>query len=244
MNHDMRKVLDLVAHFQIEAQKIMRYEKNPFVDGDSIAEHLARAARLLVYITPDLKQEFPDQPGLVEEIFSRLMVHDDDEINAGFDISTAVKVHNENDGEEIEQFTKAVSGLPAHIREFLIECFSSFRKRDTLAAKIAKALDNITGNQLVIEQGIGLINPDSARFCIEYAEKVRGISKTIDALVDAQIQQIIELRVEFLNNKTWLEGIKDSLGLSDIEKLEELLTIDMTTHVLDKSKVYVPIEKL
>ncbi len=244
MNHDMGKVLDLVAHFQIEAQKIMRYEKNPFVDGDSIAEHLARAARLLVYITPDLKREFPDQPGLVEGIFSCLLVHDDDEIIAGFDIPTAVKVHNENDGEEVEQFTRAVSGLPAHIREFLIERFSSFRKRDTLAAKIAKALDNITGNQLVIEQRVGLINPDSARFCIEYAEKVGGISETIDALVRAQIEQVINGRSELLSNKVRLEEIRDSLGLTDTQKLKELLAIDVMAHTLDKSKVYAPIDHL
>lgn len=244
MNHDMRKILDLVANFQVEAQKILRYEKNPFVDGDSIAEHLARAARLLVYITPNLKKEFPDQPGLVEEIFSCLLVHDDDEIIAGFDIPTAIKVHNEHDGEEISQFAEAVSGLPVHTRDFLISRFSSFRNRDTLAAKIAKALDNISGNQLVIEQRIGLINPDSARFCIEYAEKVKGISKTIDALVSAQVEQVVEFRKKLTDDKAKMEEIQKTLGLPDTKKLEELLAIDIITHVLDKSKVYTPIDQL
>ncbi len=221
MNHGMRQVLDLVANFQVKAQMINRYDKNPFVVGDNIAEHLARAARLLVYITPDLQQEFPGKPGLVEEVFSCLLVHDDDEIIAGFDIPTVIKNHNVNDDEEIKQFSAAVSGLPEHVKGFLIGRFSSFRNRDTLAAKIAKALDNITGNQLVIEQS-GLVNPDSARFCIEYAEKVKGISKTTDALIEAQVQQIIDWR----------------------KKAKELLEIDITTHKLDPSKAYTPLNQL
>lgn len=244
MNNDMRKVLDLVASFQIEAQKIKRYEGNPFVVGDNIAEHLARAARLLVYITPDLKKEFPGQSGLVEEIFTCLLVHDDDEIIAGFDIPTAIKVHNENDGKEIGQFTEAVSGLPELIKEFLIRNFSSFRKRDTLAAKIAKALDNITGNQLVIEQKVGLVNPDTARFCIEYAEKVRGVSTTIDALVAAQVEQVVEFRKGLAEDKAEIEEIRKVLDLSDTKKIGELLKIDITNHTLNKSKVYTPIDQL
>jgi hypothetical protein len=52
-------VLDLTAHFQTEAQKVKRYGKNPFVEGDNVAEHSARGLRLLVYIAPDLKNEFP-----------------------------------------------------------------------------------------------------------------------------------------------------------------------------------------
>lgn len=221
MHHDMRKVLDLTASFQVKAQTIRRYDKNPFVVGDNIAEHVARVARLLAYITPDLKKEFPDQPELVGEIFSCLLVHDDDEVIVGFDIPTGIKNHNTNDGEEISQFSEAVSSLPEHVQKFLISRFSSFRNRDSVAAKIAKALDNIAGNQLVIEQG-GLVNPDSARFCIEYAEKVKGTSKTIDALVDAQVQQVIDWR----------------------KKAKELLEVDVAAHTLDKSKMYTPIEKL
>jgi 5'-deoxynucleotidase YfbR-like HD superfamily hydrolase len=221
MNHDMRKVLDLTAEFQGKAQQIFRYDKNPFVVGDSIAEHLARVLRLLTYITPNLLVEFPEEPSLVQKVFSCLVVHDDDEIIEGFDVPTAIKVHNEQDGEEIRKFSEAVSALPGLSREFLINRFSSFRKRDTLASRIAKALDNIAGNQLVIEQG-GLVNPDSARFCIEYAMKVKGVSKTTDALADAQIEQIIE----------WRKNAK------------RLLEIDVETHTLDKSKVYTPIDQL
>ena len=111
MSQDMKSVLDLTAYFQTEAEKILRYEKNPFVEGDSIAEHLARGGRLLTYITPALQEEFPEEPSLIGDIFVRLMVHDDDEIIEGFDIPTAIKNHDVKNDEEISAFSKAVSGL-------------------------------------------------------------------------------------------------------------------------------------
>lgn len=244
MNHDMRAVLDLTAHFQKEAEKILRYDKNPFVKGDSIAEHLARAARLLTYIAPGLKEEFPDQPSLIGDIFVCLMVHDDDEIIVGFDIPTAIKNHDVNNDEEISAFVQAVSGLSDDRQKFLIDTFSSFRNKSSLAAKIAKAIDNITGNQLVIEQGIGLVNPDSARFCIEYAQKVTGVSKVIDALVSAQIEQVVEGREKLKSDQLEIERIGKIFNLPDTSKVEELLNIDVMSHVLNKNKVYTTIAEL
>jgi 5'-deoxynucleotidase YfbR-like HD superfamily hydrolase len=244
MNHDMREVLDLTAHFQTEAEKILRYEQNPFVEGDSIAEHLARAARLLTYLTPGLKEEFPEEPSLVGDIFVCLMVHDDDEIIEGFDIPTAIKNHDVKNDEEISAFAEAVSTLSNERQNFLVSTFSSFRNKSSLAAKIAKALDNITGNQLVIEQKIGLINPDSARFCIEYAQKVTGVSKVIDELVVAQIQQVVEGREQLKVNEQEILKISGVSNLPDASKIKELLGVDVMDHVLDKSKVYTSLSEL
>jgi 5'-deoxynucleotidase YfbR-like HD superfamily hydrolase len=244
MNHDMREVLDLTAHFQTEAEKILRYEQNPFVEGDSIAEHLARAARLLTYLTPGLKEEFPEEPSLVGDIFVCLMVHDDDEIIEGFDIPTAIKNHDVKNDEEISAFAEAVSTLSNERQNFLVSTFSSFRNKSSLAAKIAKALDNITGNQLVIEQKIGLINPDSARFCIEYAQKVTGVSKVIDELVAAQIQQVVEGREQLKVNEQEILKISGVSNLPDASKIKELLGVDVMDHVLDKSKVYTSLSEL
>lgn len=244
MENNMHTVLDLVFRFQTEAQKVKRYEKNPFVVGDNVAEHLARAQRLLVYITPDLKKEFPDQKALIEETFVCITLHDDDEILVGFDIPTAIKVHDENNNVEIESFTDAVSVLPFETKDFLISAFSSFRNKSSLPAKIAKALDNITGNQLVVEQKIGLINPDLARFCIEYTQKVTGISKTIDLLVSAQIEQIVEFRNFLKNNELEIEQMIKILGQNNSEKIRKLIKIDVMSHELDKSKVYTEIEEL
>ncbi len=226
-------ILRYVSEFQTKAQNIKRFEGNPYVNGDNIAEHLSRLARLLISIAPQLKAEFPNEHDLIEKVLVTLLVHDDDEVIEGFDIPTAMKTHNAKDEDEIAKFEQSVSSLGNTGKEYLVPLFTSFRKKDTLAAKIAKALDNIAGNQLVVEQEVGLINPDQARFAIDYAEKVRGISNTTDALVDAQISQIVEYRKRALNN---LKALPDNA--------ERLLKIDILDHILDKSKINLPLEQL
>lgn len=240
----MREVLDLVEFFQTRGQKVIRYKKNPFVDGDNVIEHLARVARLLVYISSDLQREFSDQTTLIQEIFTCLIVHDDEEIIDGFDVSTVTKVHDVDNDAEIKKFSSNISTLSARTQEVLVEAFSSFRHKSSLPAKIAKAIDNITGNQLVIEQRIGLINPDSARFCIEYAQKVTGTSKVIDALIQAQIEQVLEGRAKLKADKEELMRISNASGLPDTSKIEELLDVDVMTHTLDKDKAYTPLVEL
>jgi hypothetical protein len=231
-NH-YRDILNYVSEFQIKAQNIKRFEGNPYVNGDNIAEHLSRLARLLISIAPQIKKEFPDQNNIIEEILVTLPIHDDDEVIDGFDIPTALKVHNVKDKEEILKFEHSVSTLGEEGKNYLVPLFTSFRNKDTLIAKIAKALDNIAGNQLVIEQEKGLINPDQARFAIEYVEKVRGISKTIDNVIDAQIEQIVEYRKQALLNIKSLP-----------ENAERLLKIDILNHKLDKSKINLPLEQI
>jgi len=231
--YDSQKILEYVSEFQTKAQNIKRYEGNPYVKGDNIAEHLSRLARLLISITPQLKTEFPDKPSLIEETLVTLLIHDDDEVIDGFDIPTALKVHNAKDEEEVSKFEQAIASLGDDGKSYLIPLFTSFRKKNSLASKIAKALDNITGNQLVIEQEVGLINPDQARFAIEYIEKVKGISKTIDSLIEAQIKQITDYRKNTLIN---LKGLPNNA--------ERLLKIDILKHTLDKAKINTPLEQL
>lgn len=230
--------LNYISDFQNKAQSIKRFVGNPYVEGDNIVEHLSRLARLLICIAPDLKVEFPDKSNLIEEVLVTLLVHDDDEVIDGFDIPTAMKDHNVKDGEEIMKFDYSISNLSESTKEYLGNAFKSFRKKDSLSAKIAKALDNIAGNQLVIEQKIGLINPDQARFAIEYAEKVRGVSCATDVLVDAQVNQIVDWREKA---KIDLDGVVIDLSK---EKLMELLNVDVLTHVLDRTRINMPLSEL
>ncbi|MFA6270336.1 MAG: YfbR-like 5'-deoxynucleotidase [Candidatus Paceibacterota bacterium] len=239
---DATKILEFVSNFQTKAQAIKRYEGNPYVEGDNIAEHLSRVARLLICIAPDLKKEFPNEPALIEETLVCLLVHDDDEVIDGFDIPAPIKSHNSKDDEEIEKFKEHVSKLTKETRDLLTSTFGSFRKKDTLFAKIAKVLDNISGNQLVIEQKIGLISPDQAKFAIEYAQKVKGVSKITDYIIDAQVAQIVEYRDYLKSNPDELNKIN---GVSEfIEKAKELLQIDVLSHSLDKNKIFTPLNQL
>ena len=90
----------------------------------------------------------------------------------------------------------------------------------------------------MIEQKIGLINPDQARFAIEYAEKVRGVSCATDALVDAQVNQIVDWREKA---KIDLDGVVVDLSK---EKLMELLNVDVLTHILDRARINMVLSEL
>ena len=243
--------MDFVSNFQIKAQSIKRYEGNPYVEGDNIAEHLSRVSRLLICLAPQLKAEFSNYPTLIEDIAVCLLVHDDDEVIDGGDIPTAFKAHNVKDEEEIAKFRVSVDSLPDSVREFLTVAFISFRKKDVLSAKIAKALDNISGNQLVIEQEIGLINPDQAKFSIEYVSKVKGISKTLDVVAEAQIRQIVEFRKYLKLHPGDVGDLLDSMGIEDssekkelLMKVKGLLEIDVVSHPLDRNKINVSLQGL
>lgn len=194
----MQQILELVSNFQNEAQRVRRFDANPFVCGDNIAEHIARGVRLIAYIAPKLINEFPEEKNLIEDLLFTFIIHDDDEILSGRDITTFIKSHNVNDNSEVAQFTHAVSSLDKNTREFLISRFSAFRNKSSFGAKLAKQIDNIIGNQLVIEQKVGLIAPYSAKFVVDYVTKVRELSgsKTMQSLVDAQIQQVKTIREE------------------------------------------------
>src|SRR5438552_2224251 len=129
---DAQKVLEFVSKFQTKAQEIKRFEGNPYVNGDNVAEHLSRLTRIVVYIAPHLKAEFPDKPNLIEELLVTLHIHDDDEVIDGIDIPTTMKVHNAKDDEEIAKFEKSISPLGTVGNNYLLPLFSSFRKRDSL----------------------------------------------------------------------------------------------------------------
>ncbi len=234
--NNAKNILGLVTYFQGRAEEVLRFEGNLLIKGDNVAEHTARLARLVLYISPQLKTEFSDQPTLVEDVLTTVMIHDDDEIIDGFDIPTTQKNHNAKDADEIRKFADSVASLDTETKTHLVSLFGSFRKKDTLAAKIAKVLDNITGNQVVIEQRLALINPNQARFAIEYLEKVRGVSRTTDALIDAQIEQVLESRKSMLHDQDFLKTVP--------ENAVRLLEIDITDYQIDMDKINIPLEDL
>jgi hypothetical protein len=102
----------------------------------------------------------------------------------------------------------------------------------------------------VVEQKVGLINPDEALFALEYVRSVRGVSKTTDALVDAQIRQIIDGR-EALRTDPKLECyllVSRLCGFNErekaVKKAQELLSIDILKHTLDVKKINKSLKEL
>ncbi len=246
-----REILDFVGDFSTRAGKIKRFEAHPYVDGDSLAEHLHRLQRLLVCIAPYLKEEFPEEKDLVEQVSMILSLHDDDEIIVGYDVTTQLKDHNASSEGEVASFEEAVYKLGEKSREFMTPMFTAFRNKSSLPANIAKALDNLAGNQVLVEQKFALLNPNCAKFTIDYGEKVKGASKATDALIDTQIAQIVEYRTHLCTHPEEIEALIMPLNISDpkekmrvIEKAKTLLEIDVLQHVWDKDQTLIPLDKL
>lgn len=250
---DATNVIQTVTKFQLNAEKVLRYIGNVYVDGDNIAEHTARAARLAIYVMPFLKKEFARHKDvnleyLAEDVYVTILTHDDEEVAEGFDIRSNIKNHNSRMEEEIKSVKSWMNTLPLDSQEYVIDHFASFRKRDTIVSKIAKVFDNITGSQLVFEQKLGIVAPDQAKFAIFYTEgkDVKGISKITDLLIDAQIKQIVDYRefaknndseINFLVNQALMqEGCE--LSQENLKILiKKLLDIDILTHQLDRNKI-------
>jgi 5'-deoxynucleotidase YfbR-like HD superfamily hydrolase len=239
-------IINTVQVFHLGAEKVLRYSKNPYVEGDNLAEHLSRMARLAVYAMPFFLVEFKNEPSLAQDIYTTVITHDDDEIACGFDVVTFLKNHNSKDQEEIDSIRAKMGSLPPLSVDYVLNKFSSFRKKDTLAARITKVFDNVTGNQLVIEQKLGIVAPDLAKFTFNYAEKTKGVSKTTDSIIDAQLKQIIDYRSFAKDNESELDILiekslkQEGCELSDGELkiiIKKLLEVDILSHELDSSKI-------
>ncbi len=108
-----------------------------------------------------------------------------------------------------------------------------------------KTID-IAGNQLVLEQKLGIIAPDSAKFTIEYAQKTKGVSKTTDLIIDAQIKKVIDYRLFVKNNETEIDLLVEKslqqegcqLSKSDLKALiKRLLDIEILSYQLEQDKI-------
>lgn len=252
MQFSAADTLQTHSTMHLAATQVERFRNNPHVlFTESVALHLSRMIRLAAYILPTLQEEFKDHPeakNLEQDLLLTAFFHDDDEIIAEYDELTFNKNHNANDEQEIANFKKAHQLLPAETLPYLTNYFEQFRHKTTLAAKIAKVLDNLTGNQFAIEHQIGMINPDYALVCIEYVEKVRGVSQTTDALIDAQIEQIKTLRQELQTNHDLLSHLAYALKdnghghHSDIlNNMIKLLRVDIDEYEINRDHIYTPV---
>jgi hypothetical protein len=246
---DALSILETTSDFQLGAEKVERFVGCPYVDGDNVALHTARSVRIAVYVMPFILKEFsnhPDVGSLAENIYATTLIHDDEEIVQGFDIISPLKNHNADIQEQIDLVKDKMKNLPVASSTYAIKLFSSFRKRDTLYSKISKVIENLASNQLVIEQKLGLITPDSVKFAIDFVDKFRGVSKTTDLLIDAQITQIINYRNFAKNNENEIDLLIDKSLTQEGCKLskdylriliKKLLDIDVLSHQLDINKI-------
>ncbi|MDQ6984878.1 MAG: hypothetical protein Q9M91_04990 [Candidatus Dojkabacteria bacterium] len=197
-------ILELVSKNQFLAERLERYKDNPYVKGDTTAEHISRGIRLISYIAKDLEEEFPKEENLIQDLYATFSIHDDDEILHGSDVDAYNKGNDKiTTAQKISLVSKSLSNLDSEASLYLEKLYTGYKNRSTKSGQIAVQIDRLVGNQLVIEQRVRLISPLIAKFCIEYVEKEKAISGSVimDHLINEQIASIIKIREEMLNKK-------------------------------------------
>lgn len=252
------QTLQYVSDMSVQGDTVMRYLGNPHVTRkDSVNEHIARITRFATIIRPLLKAEFAHDPVMLEELNhlqTVVCVHDDEEILQRADIATFAKQHDVDNDKEIALIRAHLRSLTAAERDYVIRYFTFFRKRKELEgapkklADIAKVLDNLVGNQLAIEERVGLIQPDYAICCLEYIRPYAGqVCKTIDSFIQAQLKQIWDIRASMHTDGTigrlatlWAGEQKDTHDAL-IVRIRAQLAVNLNTHTFDKARCYVPV---
>lgn len=266
--HTARETLEYVSEMSLGGAKVGRFESNPHVfRKDNVLEHIGRMARAAAAVLPLLRAEFADEPEVLEALWLLPVVvtlHDDEEILQGADITTFQKAHDIENDKEIELVKAHLASCNLHSsqQEFLLNAFATFRNRDKatpalcLVGYIAKVLDNLIGNQLVIEDELGMVQPDSVLFCRDYIRKFKGkvqykgrVCETTDALIEAQEQQMVEIRLHLQSEKeierlakfhaTRLGGAVSEEKLA--QHIRAQLSVSLDTHQYNKDRVGVPV---
>ena len=256
------KTLKTTLEIHQNTKETKQYKENPHVIGNEISDHVMMLSRLVAYCIPYLEKEFTDEPNLAKDLLLACLFHDDGESNN--EISTFVKEHG---GKQYEKEFSVIQNLIKELsktqQEFVLSYFLNFKKRETIAYKLAKTLDNIIGNEFAIIQEISLTQPDYAFMCVEYVKAVYNISKTTDKLIDYQIQNIYNIRKKLKNNleitinkiiselfittrtgsqtKEPTEKATKEEILKLSTKIKDQLNIDLETYKGDSKKAYVPI---
>ena len=74
--------------------------------------------------------------------------------------------------------------------EFVTGLLREFMDQETKEAKVAKALENFESNMHVIEEVKPIMDQGHRQRTIDYITRRRGISKTVDMLIDIQLAEI------------------------------------------------------
>ncbi|MBP7057608.1 hypothetical protein KBB08_03935 [Candidatus Gracilibacteria bacterium] len=255
---EAHNTLKYVSQMSVRGSLVMRYLLNPHVTRkDSVHEHIARIVRFATILLPVLRHAFRDDDAVLSELNHLQTIvscHDDEEILAMEDIATFVKAHGAADADEVAKVRANLASVTEAEREYLVEKFALFRQRKTLSgaprmvADIAKVLDNLVGNQLAIEDKVGMIHPDYVIACLRYVQDYEGkVCDVIDQLISAQVREILAVRAAY-NDEGQIEAlvgqwVGEGKGVQEalVRKVRQQLAVDVTTHVFDNTRSYVPV---
>ena len=131
---DIQTFLD-ITHTIGRLKDVTRHCYTPGGRHESVAEHTYRIALMACF----LRDEFPEAD--VDKIIRMCLIHDLGEIFTG-DIPVFLKTA-QDETKEAGLLGEWVNSLPAPYREEMASLYREMEKRESLEAKIYKALDNL-----------------------------------------------------------------------------------------------------
>lgn len=137
-----RELLDILS----VAERLKDATRHCYTSGgrhESVAEHSWRAA-LMAYF---LKDAFPEAD--MDKVIKMCLIHDLGEAFTG-DIPTFYKTADHEKEEETRLY-QWVDSLPEHYRDEMLALYGEMEKRETLEAKLYKAID---GMEAVIQHNL------------------------------------------------------------------------------------------
>ncbi len=239
-------ILRVSSSLQVWAQKSRRFVGNPHVDGDTVAEHVDRMTRIAVMTLPALWKEFPDKKDELCPLVPMIVVHEMGEMSVHGDVAAFIKDYGAIESRELQTVKSYTERLPKDSGEFILQLYNEHEDQHSLVAKLTKAFDRLATTAPVIEQKIGVIQPDYAKLSVEYVQKQLGVSNTTDKLIKAQINRILRLRKKWRTREELIrlaETFADTWGtpeeLFNIFKL--MLSIDLKNYTANRERAYIPI---
>lgn len=131
---EVRKLLDVLSL----AERLKEATRHCYTSGgrhESVAEHCWMASLMAFFLT----DEFPEAD--MSKVIKMCLIHDLGEAFTG-DIPTFYKT-SDHEKEEEARLYQWVNSLPQHYRDEMLSLYDEMAKRETLEAKIYKAIDSM-----------------------------------------------------------------------------------------------------
>ena len=184
------------------AEKLKDATRHCYTSGgrhESVAEHSYRAA-LMAYWVAD---EFPEAD--MDKVIKMLLIHDLGECFTG-DIPTCLKTKADEQKEE-ELLYAWVQTLPMPYREDMLSLYREMAERETMEAKIYKALDNLEAVISHNESDISTWEDNEYELNLVYGNDKVAFSEYLMKLRDTIRQETLE-KMEKENSNHKMEDAK------------------------------------
>lgn len=182
----IKKIYNFVHELR-SLKEIERYSNNPFVKRkDVVASHSFRAETFPILLFDQFSQERLNPLRILE----LLHIHDWVEMESSKVEALGFRDRNAKAAREAKMWKKLIAKFSVSEWKRVRDLLKEMMNQETRESKVAKALENLESNMHVIEEVKPISDSEHRQRTIDYIERRRGISKTIDSLINLQLSEI------------------------------------------------------